>query len=103
MNDITLGDRIRLLRESKRLKQFELSKELNVTKQMMSFYENDKRQPDLNMIVKIALYFNVSTDYLLGITKRMNIQGDTMIQNLIAENEEVKDFLIEYITRLGKK
>lgn len=63
---MSLGSRIRDLRLKKKMTQEELGKILGVSKVSVSGYENDTRQPDNTALVKIAEYFNVSTDYLLG-------------------------------------
>ena len=44
----------------------ELAEKLGVTKQSVSNWENDNIQPPIEMLVKIADFFSVSTDYLLG-------------------------------------
>lgn len=64
----TLGDRLRDLRNEINLEQKELAKYLNVHKGTISNWENNKRSPDKEMLSKIASYFNVTTDYLLGRT-----------------------------------
>ncbi|MFR5951407.1 MAG: helix-turn-helix domain-containing protein [Clostridia bacterium] len=61
-----LGDRIKLLREEKHLRQEELAKDLSVAPSTIGMYETNKRQPNNDLIIKLAKYFNVSTDYLLG-------------------------------------
>lgn len=63
---MSLGSRIRKLRTNKKMTQEELGKVLGVSKVSVSGYENDTRQPDNAALVKIAEYFGVSTDYLLG-------------------------------------
>lgn len=60
-----LGDRIKLLREEKHLRQEELAKDLSVAPSTIGMYETNKRQPNNDLIIKLAKYFNVSTDYLL--------------------------------------
>ncbi len=57
--------RIRILREEKHMSQQRLALELNVSQEMISRYELDKSIPNIDMIIKIAKYFRVSTDYLL--------------------------------------
>lgn len=61
-----LGTRLRALRESNNLTQVQLAKKLDITSQSLSQYELNKRTPDIEMINKLADFFNVSTDYLLG-------------------------------------
>ncbi|WP_051539798.1 helix-turn-helix domain-containing protein [Clostridium ihumii] len=64
----TLGNRLKKLRMNKNLEQKDLAQILKVHKGTISNWENDKRNPDNDMIVKIANFFNCSTDYLLGRT-----------------------------------
>lgn len=61
-----LNENIRELRISNGLSQVELAKTLNVSKQCVSNWENDNVLPSIDMLVKIADFFGVSTDYLLG-------------------------------------
>lgn len=58
-------NRLRLLRNEKGESLEKLSQYLNVTIQTISNYENEKRDMSPDTIIKLAEYFNVSTDYLL--------------------------------------
>jgi len=60
------GARIKELRKEKRLSQLDLAKIFNVTMQTISAWENNIQETDFAMLITIAEYFNVSTDYLLG-------------------------------------
>ncbi|MCO7176033.1 helix-turn-helix domain-containing protein [Sporolactobacillus kofuensis] len=62
----TLGSRIRFLRDEKELSQLEMARELNISNAQLSRYESGARKPDPEMLIQIADYFHVSTDYLLG-------------------------------------
>lgn len=61
-----LGKRIKELRVEKGITQSELSSYLGLTPKMVSFYELEQRFPPQDIIIKLADYFNVSADYLLG-------------------------------------
>lgn len=63
---MNLGSRIKYLRTRKGMTQEELGKIIGVSKVSVSGYENNTRQPDNQALVKIADYFGVTTDYLLG-------------------------------------
>ena len=63
-----LGKRIKFLREQKELSQLELAKILNISNSTLSQYEAGNRVPGDDIKNKIADYFNVSVDYLLGRT-----------------------------------
>ncbi len=72
-----LNERIKELRQSYQLNQVELAKVLNVSKQCVSNWENDNVLPSIEMLIKIAKYFNVSTDYLLGLEdgNKISVKG----------------------------
>ncbi len=67
-----LGKRIKLLREEKELSQLELAKILNISNSTLSQYEAGNRVPGDDIKKKIANYFNVSVDFLLGRTEERN-------------------------------
>ena len=62
----SLNENIRELRIQSGLSQVELAKKLNVSKQCVSNWENDNVMPSVEMLVKIADLFKVTTDMLLG-------------------------------------
>lgn len=64
----TLGSRIKEERNSHNLTQTELGKICGVTKYTISLYENDKSTPNDDIKKILADYFDVSVDYLLGMT-----------------------------------
>lgn len=63
------GKRLKLLRTKNGLTQQELAKILNVSSMTTSNYEQKQRKPNSDFIIATAKYFNVSSDYLLGLTK----------------------------------
>ncbi len=60
------GERLRLLRTEKGLSQMEFAKQVKLTKSSVNMYERCEREPNLETIERIADYFNVDLDYLLG-------------------------------------
>lgn len=62
----SLNENIRLLRSESAISQVEFAKALNVSKQCVSNWENDNVQPSVEMLVKIADFFLISVDQLLG-------------------------------------
>ena len=62
------GNRIKLLREEKKIKQDELAKVLSISPSAVGMYERDEREPNNEITLKLAEYYGVSTDYLLGKT-----------------------------------
>ena len=71
-----LGARIKLLREELGLKQEELAKKLSVSPSAIGMYERDLREPNNELTLRIANFFNVSIDYLLGKTDIRNYDKD---------------------------
>ena len=70
------GNVLKELRNEKHLTGEELGKALSVTKVAISNWENGNRTPDTDMLKKIANYFDVSLDYLLGRTDERNLNTD---------------------------
>lgn len=60
--------RFRDLREDADMTQKELAAVLHISQNTLSQYETGQRQIPLNLLIRLALYFNTSTDYLLGLT-----------------------------------
>ena len=62
------GDFVRLkeLRKKKGISQLRLATDLNTTQNTISRYETGEREPGIDELIKIADYFNVSVDYLIG-------------------------------------
>ena len=68
---IERGDFVRLkeLRKKKGISQLRLATDLNTTQNTISRYETGEREPGIDELIKIADYFNVSVDYLIGHTE----------------------------------
>lgn len=62
------GDRLRQLREDNRLTQSDLAERLEISEIQIHRYEKGTAEPRADVVVKFAAFFNVSTDYLLGVT-----------------------------------
>ena len=69
--ELTLGEKIRLLREEKELNQTQLGKALNMTQRKISYLENYKYEPGVGDIKALCRFFHVSADYLLGFPKNL--------------------------------
>ena len=67
---MSLGDRIRVLRTKKNLKQNDLARAVRVSPQAVSKWEKDANAPDIVQLVKLAALFGVSTDHLLGVHEK---------------------------------
>lgn len=93
-----IGQRIKQLRKEYNLTQQQFAELINLKNSTISLYENEKRQPEFQTLVKIADYFNVTIDWLFGRVDNKNL--------LIIENEYIpKDLLsvgVEYL-KLAKE
>ena len=56
---------LREIRKKKGLSQVKVAMDLNISREALSYYENGKRSPDVEMLVRLSRYFNVSIDYLI--------------------------------------
>jgi len=65
--DMIFAQRLRSLRVELGLKQEELANALQITQRKVSYWETGKIEPDLTTLCHLAEYFDVSTDYLLGL------------------------------------
>lgn len=72
------GDRLKILREGRGLTQSDLADELEISEPQIWRYENGESKPRGDVVIKLATFFGVSSDYLLGLTDDpgMHIQGD---------------------------
>lgn len=68
-----LNTKIRELRIANNISQVQLANMLSVTKQSVSNWENDNIQPSIEMLIKIADVFSVSTDYLLDLDNKRTL------------------------------
>lgn len=71
-----IGQRINLLLAIQSKKQKELATSLKVTDNTISYFVSGKRIPNTEQITKIAAFFNVSADYLLGLTDAATTDKD---------------------------
>ncbi len=81
-------NRIRSLREDRDLRQIDVSNATGIDQKTLSNYETGKTNPDSYSIIKLAEYFGVSTDYLLGYSKiNLSDKSDILNQLIRIENE----------------
>lgn len=92
---INLGLRIKNLRLEKGLTQEQFAIRLGVTKSIISAYESGVRHPSLDMLVKISQSFNVTTDFLLGLNKNLELN----VSGLSSEQISILRALIEQFSK----
>lgn len=84
------GLRLKELRKKKKLSQNQVSARLNITKSSISGYENNIITPSNDIIVKLALLYGVTTDYLLGLDNNESI----VISDLTNNQKEIVRLLV---------
>lgn len=91
------------IRESLNLTQVKVANDLKLSRQVYNFYENGKRNPDMQTLIKIADYYNVSIDYLLGRTnviKPENIDENDLLAKLNTADSETKASVEQFLNYL---
>ncbi len=112
------GEIIVSLRKRNNINQKQLGDVLGVSSGAIGMWENNKRQPDFDTLKKIALYFKVTTDYILDMPQniikeeksdisQINIEMDEKSNNLISAflqlNEDNKDIAIGEVKKILKE
>lgn len=87
------GIRIKELRTALGMNQVEFGKTLNVTKQSISNWENGNIQPSIDMLIKIANTYSVSTDYLLGINENRTLDVSGLTNEQVTHLQSLIDDL----------
>lgn len=94
---------ISLLRKEKGMSQRSVAKELGVSQAVLSHYENGLREPGLEFVAKVADFYKVSTDFLLGRT--MSREDYTITAEDLPDSSEDKDNVLRgsMMATLNKK
>lgn len=104
------GNRLKLILEEKNISQVQLAEALGFTSPAINRWCQHLTQPDMNTIVKIAKFLNVSTDFLLGndveiSEKEREIKEKELLKNMLVKNGYMKaneDLSTEELERLMK-
>ena len=70
---VNFGNVLKTLRLKNNMTQAQLAQKLGVTKSVISAYETGLRLPSYDILIHIAKFFNVSTDYLLGLENKREV------------------------------
>lgn len=91
------NDRIRELRNKKGLSQRELAKMLKISPSTIAMYELGKREPDIAMFQRLADFFNVPTEYVMGVSdesihwwEKDEEPSDIELEDFIKTNSNIK-------------
>lgn len=92
---VNFGNRLKTLRIKKKLTQQKLADLLGLTKSVISAYENGLRYPAYDVLIKIARIFKVSTDFLLGVEIKREIDTsgltDEQVEALIVLIDTIRN------------
>lgn len=80
---IELGNRLKTLRLQHHMTQAQLADQLNLTKSVISAYETNLRMPSYDVLIDISKIFKVTTDYLLGLERKQEIDLSGLTENEI--------------------
>ena len=93
------GIRLKELRKRRHMKQAYVAKILDVHEGTISAYENNTRTPSVEILVKLAVLYNTSADYILGLEKRDPIfinDFDESFQGYIRDSiEKLRDIVCD--------
>jgi len=104
-----LGETLKILLEQHNISQKKLAADLFLTPSTLGNYVQSTREPDYNTLIKIADYFHVTTDFLLGHTIDNDLTQEEilLITTFRALTEEQKEFYLEqgkiFINQNNKK
>ena len=99
-------ERLQLLRALNGVSQQNFANAINISRMSVSHYENGTRNPDINVLQKTAQFFNVSADYLLGLSDVKNTDTDLQaickalnlsekaVENLRTTKDSVVDLIL---------
>ena len=79
-----LGEKLKELRTGRRMSQRDLAERLGVAKSVVSFYESNDRCPSYDVLIKIAGIFNVTTDYLLDVERKRQLDVSELAEDDVA-------------------
>lgn len=74
--DSVFSDKIKALRQEKGITQSELASKLGITTTALSFFESGSRIPNIEVLKSMAVIFGVSSDYLLGLSEKKDINSN---------------------------
>lgn len=102
--------KLKELRKNQNLTLKELSSNLNISYQALSNYENSNREPDFDTLIKIADFFDVSIDFLLGKTDNKYVlpnaltdQEAHLLKSFNSLFPKMQDFILQTVDNLLDK
>lgn len=90
---VNMGEKLKSLRLEKKLTQKQVADRIGLAISAVSSYESGSRYPSYDVLVRLAHIFHVSTDYLLGMTDKRNID----VTGLADDEIEIVSQLVEML------
>jgi transcriptional regulator with XRE-family HTH domain len=92
---IYFGARIKALRREKNLTQQQLADKIDLVKSSICSYEQSTKYPSIEVLIRLCRFFNVSSDYLLGLSDKMELE--------VAElTDEQLDIIMSMVAQLNR-
>ena len=81
---VDCSEKLRLLREERHLTQLQVANKIGVSKATISAYETASKAPSLEVIVRLARFYGVSVDYLVGVDAPKQIDASRLDDATVA-------------------
>lgn len=94
-----MGERLRKLRETKKLTQKQAADRIGIAVSTLSGYELEEKHPSYFILMKLARLFNVTTDYLIGMTDNRTLDVTGLSDKEINSLSEIIEVLQESKTK----
>ncbi len=94
-----LEERLKTLRESNEKSQLEVCTALNIEQSTLANYESGRRTPKIDILIKLAEYYNCSVDYLLGLENQKNDKAN--VNKILLVDSEMKKVLSDSYDELN--
>jgi len=92
------AERLKTLRDEAGISQGQLGEELGISRGSISFYENTDRTADAVTLAKLSRHFNVSADWLLGLSGCRTMEADTQA---VCKKTGLSDYVVEYLAGMS--
>ena len=94
MNACDFGVILKQLRKNRGMTQSEVGKHVGLSKAVVSKYENGLGYPSFDVLIRIADFFGVTTDFLLGVSRRKTIDVSHLTESQI---ESLQRIILEFM------